>query len=224
VVGGGHTFGAIKTAEDVRALFEREYADAVPLMPTLIEDFRRNPVSSLVTVRCWPWSYVSQSGKATAILGDAAHAIVPFYGQGMNCAFEDVRVLAELLGPVAARPDLRSVLDEFQRLRKPNADAIAEMALANFVEMRDKTARPEFLYKKKVEQAVHEMFPDRVTPQYNLVSFSTVPYAEARRRGAAFDAALERIVTKVPMAATDAQTTEEWRYAVRKAAENAMSV
>lgn len=228
----GHTFADLRTRDEIRAFFEREYPDAAAIMPTLVDDYQRNPVSSLVTVRCWPWSHVSSSGVATVILGDAAHAIVPFYGQGMNCAFEDVRVLAELLGKPASpgmsasRSDLRGVLDEFQRQRKPNADAIADMALENFVEMRDKTARPEFLYKKKVEQAVHEMFSERVTPQYNLVSFSTVPYAEARARGRAFDAILERIIERVPMACVGpgGQSTDDWRSAVRKAAETELSL
>lgn len=230
-VSAGHTFADLRTSDDIRAFFAREYADAAAIMPTLVDDYLRNPVSSLVTVRCWPWNHVSSSGVATVILGDAAHAIVPFYGQGMNCAFEDVRVLAELLGKpassstAASGPDLRAVLDEFQRQRKPNADAIADMALENFVEMRDKTARPEFLYKKKVEQAVHEMFAERVTPQYNLVSFSTVPYAEARAKGRAFDAVLERIIERVSMTSVGpgGQSTDEWRSAVRKAAEIELS-
>ncbi len=108
-------------------------------------------------------------------------------------------MLAELLGtPVTGGRDLRGVLGEFQRQRKPHADAIADMAVENFVEMRDKTARPEFRYKKQVEQAVHEMFPERVTPQYNLVSFSTVAYAEAKRRGAELDALVDRLLAHHP--------------------------
>ncbi len=226
----GHTFADLRSPDDVRAFFEREYPDAAAIMPTLVDDYLRNPVSSLVTVRCWPWSQVSSSGVATVILGDAAHAIVPFYGQGMNCAFEDVRVLAELLGKPtslgasASRCELRGVLDEFQRQRKPNADAIADMALENFVEMRDKTARPEFLYKKKVEQAVHEMFAERVTPQYNLVSFSTVPYADARAKGRAFDAVLEQIIAQVPMEAMTSMTSDAWREAVRSAASTQLTL
>jgi kynurenine 3-monooxygenase len=228
---GEHSFAGLQAGGEsgragVRAFFEREYPDAMPLMPTLVEDFQRNPVSSLVTVRCSPWSYVGSEGKTTAILGDAAHAIVPFYGQGMNCAFEDVRVLAELLGrdgPGGSGSDLRGVLKEFERARKPNADAIADMALENFVEMRDKTARPEFLYKKRVEQAVHEMFPGRITPQYNLVSFSTVPYAEAQRRGRAFDAVLERIVPRVPMAEAAGIEPGAWKARVKQAAETELA-
>src|SRR5690606_9137099 len=166
------------------------YPDAVPLMPTLVEDFFNNPTSSLVTVRCYPW----QRGGKVVLIGDAAHAIVPFYGQGMNAAFEDVVSLATLLR--ARRQD--EALEAFQEERKPNADAIADMALENFVEMRDKTGRPEFLYRKRVEQTVHALFEGRWTPQYNLVSFSTVPYTEARRRGRELDAVLDRVIERVP--------------------------
>lgn len=215
---GEHSFAALKGDAEVRAFFGAQYGDAVPLMPTLAEDFARNPVSSLVTVRCWPWTHVSERGKGVAVLGDAAHAIVPFYGQGMNCAFEDVRVLAEMLGRDGGG-DLRGVLQSFERARKPNADAIAEMALENFVEMRDKVGQAAFRYKKRVEQAVHEMYPGRVTPQYNLVSFSTVPYAEAQRRGQEFDVVLERIVSRVPMERGGAMEEAAWKGAVREAAE-----
>lgn len=190
---------ALRTDEQVQAFFEKNYPDAVPLMPTLAHDYRANPNGSLVTVRCFPWQW----GGKVAVLGDAAHAVVPFYGQGMNCAFEDCRVLARCL---AEHPsDQRAALEAFERERKPNADAIADMALDNFIEMRDKVADPLFRYRKRVEQTLHRLFPDAVHPQYNLVSFSTVPYTEARRRGRELDAVLDRVVAEVPMsAATDA--------------------
>lgn len=217
---GEHSFANLRTDEEVREFFSSQYADAVPLMPTLVEDYRRNPVSSLVTVRTWPWSHVSDSGHAAAVLGDAAHAIVPFYGQGMNCAFEDVRVLAELL---ARDPgDIRGVLGEFERSRKPDAEAIADMAIENFEEMRDKTARADFLYKKRVEQTVHEMFPDRATPQYNLVSFSTVPYARARALGREFDRIVAQVVGSVPAPAGQI-VDPMWRDRVRLAASEAFA-
>lgn len=209
---GEHGLEELTTDAQVRAFFERHYADGAAMMPTLEEDYRRNPSSSLVTVRCWPWV----RGR-TALIGDAAHAIVPFYGQGMNCGFEDCLCLSQCLARHGE--DLDSALDEYQHARKANADAIADMALENFVEMRDKVGRPEFLYKKKVEQAVHAMFPQRVTPQYNLVSFSTVPYAEAQRRGRELDRVLERVVAAVPPAVLAAEGEERWRTRIGEAFE-----
>ncbi len=189
---GEHSFEHLRTAGEVRSFFEQYYPDAVPLMPTLTEDYFKNPTSSLVTVRSWPWHY---QGKLCT-LGDAAHAIVPFYGQGMNAAFEDCLALSQCLAKHSK--DRIAALEEFQSLRKPNADAIADMALANFIEMRDKVGSPAFLYRKKVEQTIHHAFPNRVNPQYNLVSFSTVPYAEAMRRGKQLDTVLDQLVAKFP--------------------------
>ncbi|MHC4948239.1 MAG: FAD-dependent oxidoreductase [Planctomycetota bacterium] len=169
-------FDAIASDEDVRPFFDRWFPDAVPLMPTLVEDFRRNPTSSLVTVRCRPW----RVGGTTVLLGDAAHAIVPFYGQGMNCAFEDCSALAACLA--ARGDDLDAAFADYETRRKENADAIADLALENFIEMRDKVGSSVFLAKKRMEKTLHRLFPSTFVPLYNLVSFSTVPYAEARRR------------------------------------------
>lgn len=200
---------ALRTPEAVLAHFREAYPDAVPLMPTLADDFLRNPVGSLVTVRCHPW----QLGGKVALVGDAAHAIVPFYGQGMNAAFEDCKHLAACLREHPR--DQRAALEQYQRARKPAADAIADMALENFVEMRDKTGRPEFLYSKKVEQALHQMFPARVHPQYNLVSFSTVPYDEAQREGRRLARVLERVVATVPPGGALVPGSLPWLDAVR---------
>ncbi len=195
---GSHGFDRLRTREDVERFFREQYPDAVPLMPTLADDFLRNPVSSLVTVRSWPWAYLMDGGRsAVAILGDAAHAIVPFYGQGMNCAFEDVRVLAESLE--RHRGDLARALPEFQSLRKPNADAIADMALENFIEMRDKVGSRRFLWRKQLEHRLHEWFPRSMVPRYNLVSFSTVPYVEARQQGARVDAIIRLVAAGAVM-------------------------
>jgi len=210
---GEHSFAALEgpwgeprqtpTAEDlarVRAFFLANYPDAVPLMPTLERDFFANPTSSLVTIRCSPWTWRGR----VALLGDAAHAIVPFYGQGMNAAFEDVRVLAGLLGE--HRHDTPAALGAFEAARKPHVDAIADMALENFIEMRDKVGDASFRRKKRVEQELHALIDEGTltmplelrTPQYNLVSFSTVPYAEARRRGQAFDRFVTRVLADLP--------------------------
>jgi kynurenine 3-monooxygenase len=209
---GEHGLESLTTAGEVDAFFAKHYADAVPLMPSLAEDYLRNPNGSLVTVRCFPWHY---QGKV-CIFGDASHAIVPFYGQGMNAAFEDCLALSKCL---AAHPsDRAAALAEFQSIRKPNADAIADMALANFVEMRDKVGSPAFLYRKKVEQTIHQAFPERVHPQYNLVSFSTVPYAEAQRRGRELDLVLDRLIADVPAARMKDLGDDAWRAEVRERA------
>src|SRR5262249_16444420 len=152
--------------EHILSFFKERFTDAVPLMPTLVEDYQRNPTSSLVTMRCWPWAYQDKC----VLLGDAAHAIVPFYGQGMNAAFEDCVMLAECLKRNSS--SVTNALDEYQRQRKPNTDAIADMALENFVEMRDHVASRAFLMKKRVSQAMHRTFPRAFVPLYNMVSFS----------------------------------------------------
>ncbi len=173
---GEQSFSNLDTTEKVLAFFETEFADAMTLMPNLVEEFFRNPTSSLVTVRCWPWTL----GDKIALLGDAAHAIVPFFGQGMNAAFEDCTVLAACIE--AEAPDWQEVFGQYERSRKPNADAIADMALENYLEMRDKTADPAFLFRKAVEHHL-EQHMDTYRSRYELVSFSTIPYAEAYRRG-----------------------------------------
>jgi kynurenine 3-monooxygenase len=209
---GEHGLESLTTAREVEAFFRAHYPDAVPLMPTLADDFLKNPNGSLVTIRCWPWQY----GGKVCLLGDAAHAIVPFYGQGMNAAFEDCRDLAAAF---ARHPhDQSAALEEFQTSRKPNADAIADMAVENFVEMRDKVADPEFRYHKKVEQAIHALFPERITPQYNLVSFSTVPYTEARRRGREVEALVQQIIARVPLASLESLGESRWTEAIRASA------
>jgi kynurenine 3-monooxygenase len=162
----------------ITARFERDYPDAVPLLSDLTGEFRRNPVGALVTVHVWPWT----AGRL-ALLGDAAHAIVPFFGQGMNCAFEDVVELDRCLAETG--DDWSTALSRYAERRKPNADAIAELALGNFVEMRDKVASPVFRLGKRIEHALERLAPDHFDSLYELISFTTVPYAEARRRVAA---------------------------------------
>ena len=156
--------------------------DAVALMPTLAEDFARNPVGAMVTVRCAPWS----RGRVT-LLGDAAHAVVPFYGQGANASFEDCEALVDAL---ASSATIGEALCKYEGARVANANAIADMALRNFIEMRDLTGRRSFKWKKKIEHALNRLMPATFVPLYDLVSFSTVPYAEAKARGAANDRAI----------------------------------
>lgn len=170
---GEKSFEALASPQAVREFFATEFPDAVPLMPTLVEDFERNPTASLVTVRCAPWVW----RKRVVLIGDAAHAIVPFYGQGMNAGFEDCSILIELLREHGN--DWQAVLPLYQQKRKPNGDAVANLALRNFEEMKDHVADPKFLLRKKVEKRLHELFPEKFTPVYSMVSFSHTPYAEA---------------------------------------------
>ena len=170
------SFATVRDGKAALERFRRDYPDAVPIMPDLVGEFDRNPVGSMVTVRCWPWTL----GGRFALLGDAAHAIVPFYGQGANASFEDCESLVDALERHPT--DVAAAIDEYQRDRKPNADAIADMALVNFVEMRDKTAYLSFKLKKKLDHALNRWMPSAFVPLYDLVSFTTVPYAKARAR------------------------------------------
>jgi kynurenine 3-monooxygenase len=145
-------------------------------MPDLVHDYAHNPAGELLTVHCWPWVH---DGRV-ALIGDAAHAIVPFYGQGANCAFEDCVELDRCLDETA--DDWPAALERYQRRRKENTDAIAEMALDNFVEMRDKVGSRAFLWRKRIQHALERALPGRHLSQYELVSFTTVPYAQIRRR------------------------------------------
>lgn len=157
--------------------FEEHFPDAFALMPHLRENCAANPVGSMTTVKCSPWHI----GGRCLLLGDAAHAIVPFFGQGLNCSFEDVTVLLEILDRRGA--DWPMVFAEFQEARKTNTDAIADMALENFAEMRDRVADPRFLFRKKVELALEAKFPARFVPKYSMVTFHRVPYSVALARG-----------------------------------------
>lgn len=176
---GDNSFAALATREEVRAYFSKTFPDAVPLMPSLEEDFLLNAVGSLVTVRCAPWRFKDR----VALLGDAAHAVVPFYGQGANAAFEDCLVLDECLREFSG--DIADALATYERRRKRHADALADLAIGNFLEMRDKTASKTFLLGKKVEKVLAKLFPGRFVPLYYMVSFSRTPYADAVHRARA---------------------------------------
>ncbi|MFL6373649.1 MAG: FAD-dependent oxidoreductase [Pyrinomonadaceae bacterium] len=177
-------FDELTNEAAVRGFFEREFPDAVPLMPTLVDDFFDNPTGQLGTVKCWPWNV----GGKVLLLGDSAHAVVPFYGQGMNCAFEDVRVLASLIDRHGTNWEL--LYEEYGRARKVNTDAIADMAEENFYEMRDRVADPIFQRKRELETRLEQTYPDYFS-KYSMVTFrDDMPYSEAMRRGNAQDAFL----------------------------------
>jgi kynurenine 3-monooxygenase len=179
---GPRSFATTKTDDDVRRFFDEEFPDAVPLMPTLLEDFKDNPTGSLVTIRCAPWYYRDR----ICLLGDAAHAVVPFYGQGMNAAFEDCVVLDECLEKFAN--DREHAFAEYFSRRKGNADALADLAIGNFIEMRDKTASRTFRTKKKLDHFLEAALPGIYLPLYTMVTFTLIPYAKAKRRARLQDA------------------------------------
>ncbi len=170
---GPGSFEAIHDKDDLLRFFNEHFPDAVPVMPTLVDDYFRNPTGSMVTVRCRPWHL----GGRVCLLGDAAHAVVPFYGQGMNASFEDVLVLSECME--RHRPNLEVAFAEYEARRKPNADALADLAIGNFVEMRDKTGSRMFLLKKKGEKLLAKALPGWYRPLYSMVTFSRIPYADA---------------------------------------------
>jgi kynurenine 3-monooxygenase len=173
---GPRSFATTKTDDEVCDFFREEFPDAVPLMPTLLEDFKDNPTGSLVTIRCAPWFYRDK----VALIGDAAHAVVPFYGQGMNAAFEDCVVLDECLEKF--RQSRERALAEYFVRRKENADALANLAIGNFIEMRDKTASKTFRAKKKLDHLLEALLPGIYLPLYTMVTFTRIPYAQAARR------------------------------------------
>ncbi|MDA0568930.1 MAG: NAD(P)/FAD-dependent oxidoreductase [Bacteroidetes bacterium] len=193
---GEESFENIKSNDDVMEFFKRHFPDAIQHLPNLIDDWNTNPVSSLCTVKCHPWNINSR----VAIIGDAAHAIVPFFGQGMNSGFEDCTILSSLIDESAptSEADWHSLMDEYTRVRKPAGDAILDLALHNYIVMRDKTGDPDYLLQKRIEARIAAAHPDRWKPLYTLVTFSHIPYADAWSRGEIQQAVMNKI-----MASTD---------------------
>jgi kynurenine 3-monooxygenase len=173
---GPRSFATTTTDDSIRRFFEEEFPDAVPLMPALLEDFKTNPTGSLVTIRCAPWFFKDK----VALVGDAAHAVVPFYGQGMNAAFEDCVVLDKCLAEFPQ--DRHRAFAEYFSRRKENTDALADLAIENFIEMRDKTASRVFRAKKKLDHLLEGLLPGIYLPRYTMVTFTRIPYAKAARR------------------------------------------
>ncbi|MDG1756743.1 MAG: NAD(P)/FAD-dependent oxidoreductase [Bacteroidia bacterium] len=196
-------FDQTNSDQEILNFMNTYFADAVPLMPELLDDFKRNPVGSLVTVRCYPWHM-----KKATLIGDACHAIVPFYGQGMNCAFEDCVELDNCLEEFG---DWDKAMNEYQKRRKPNADAIADLALQNFIEMRDLVGDKDFLHYKKMEHQLCELYPDLFKSQYEMVTFSKVPYSEAKTKGAQNTQRVhDLIASNYEDKITDRSFVEEW--------------
>jgi kynurenine 3-monooxygenase len=170
---GENSFESLTDRKMVEDFFEKNFPDSIEVIPELANDFFKNPTSTLVTMKCFPWTYENK----IALIGDACHAIVPFYGQGMNAGFEDITVLSEMIEKY--QDDWRKIFSEYQISRKPNADAIAELSYRNFLEMSTKTADEKFLLQKKIEKIFSDKHPDKWIPLYSRVTFSDRPYAEA---------------------------------------------
>ncbi len=188
---GPDSFARLTTPSAVIEFFRLRFPDAIPLMPDLADNFSANPIGAMVTIKCSPWHV---DGRAL-LLGDAAHAIVPFFGQGINCGFEDCSCLLELLDRHGA--DWQLIFQEFEKARKINTDAIADMAVENFVEMRDRVADPRFLFRKKVELALEAKYPQLFVPKYAMVTFHRIPYATAFDRGQSQDRMLSELCDSI---------------------------
>lgn len=188
---GKNSFATLQDQASVEQFFREEFPDAMALMPDLAADFFENPTGDLVTIKCAPWNY---EGKVV-LMGDAAHAVVPFYGQGMNAAFEDCQVLNDCLEGFTG--DWKSVFEDFSNKRVANGHAIAEMAIENYVEMRDSVGNTRWLFRKKVEHLLEHEFPGKYISRYEMISFTRIPYAESQIRGRLNDEILDALVTGI---------------------------
>ncbi|MEQ8242710.1 NAD(P)/FAD-dependent oxidoreductase [Fulvivirga sp.] len=187
---GETSFTSLDTDEKIKLFFETTFPDAVELMPSLMKDYHRNPTSSLVTVKSYPWVK-----NRTLIIGDASHAIVPFYGQGMNSGFEDCRVLNQMLDDYDDNWD--KLLPAYQKLRKPDADAISNLALQNFIEMRDLVADDKFLLRKQIEAKLSDLYPQKWIPLYSMVTFKEqMRYSEALEMGKKQKAIMDKVMAQ----------------------------
>ena len=182
-------FDTVKTEEQVKSFFKEHFADAMSLVPDIVQQYLRNPQSSLAIIRCNPWTL---NGKV-ALIGDAAHAIIPFYGEGMNAGYEDCKVLNDLLNE-HGDDNWPTVLAAYGKARKPNGDAIADLSLRNFIEMRDLVADPKFLLRKKIEGHLQAKHPDQWLPLYSQVKFSDIQYKDAWREGLRHDRIMEEVL------------------------------
>lgn len=185
---GDRSFASINTPEKGEAFFKEMFPDALALMDDFHQEYRDNPASSMVITKCFPWTWKDK----VMLMGDAAHAIVPFYGQGMNAGFEDCTVFNQLLE--SSDGDWDSLLRSYEKSRKPNGDAIADLALNNFIEMRDRVADPKFLLQKKIESRFSQKYPDKWVPLYSMVTFSHTPYHDALKNGERQEAIMAEIM------------------------------
>ena len=187
---GQYSFEKIRTDTEIDQFFETYFPDLIPLIPDYREQFKVNPTSSLMMVKCKPWN----NGNNVLLMGDAAHAIVPFYGQGMNAGFEDCSILLRMLDE--NKMDFEKVIPQFAKIRQADGAAIADLAMRNFVEMRDLTADPEFLFRKKIERLAYEHFPEKWIPLYTMVTFTDTPYHYAKSEGEKQDVIMDEVLER----------------------------
>ena len=186
---GENSFGNLDSDEAIDSFFKKQFPDFYEMMPDLVGDYKSHPLSDLVIIRCYPWLK-----NTTCLMGDSSHAIVPFYGQGMNSGFEDCSVMDDLLDENSG--NWLATLDAFQKKRKPDADAIAELAMRNYIEMRDSVADPNFILRKKIEASLHENHGDKWIPLYSQVTFSHIRYSEALREGKRHDKIMAEVMNR----------------------------
>ncbi|KJS04801.1 MAG: kynurenine 3-monooxygenase [Flavobacteriales bacterium BRH_c54] len=184
---GENSFETLTTKEAVNTFFQNTFPDFYQMMPNIANAWEDHPLSSLAIIRCYPWTH----GK-TALMGDAAHATVPFYGQGMNAGFEDCTVLWELMQK--HKEDWKKIFDEYQIMRKPDGDGVQDLSLHNYYVMRDYVADPKFLLQKKIEAHFSEKHPDKWMPLYSQVTFSHIRYSEAWKKGQVQDAIMKKVM------------------------------
>ena len=185
---GDVSFENIKTKPQAQEFFVTYFPNVMQVMDSLMEDFFKNPTSAMVTMKCYPWTYWDK----VALVGDSAHAVVPFYGQGMNAGFEDIYCLNNIIKELG--DDWEAIFSTYQKERKPNADAIAELSYRNFMEMSSKTADPKFLLQKKIEKRFTQKYPEKWIPAYSRVTFSNRPYAEALAVGDAQEELMQEVM------------------------------
>ena len=202
---GENSFEEINTVDKVEAFFKEYFSDTKDLIVDLKEDYFANPTSSLVTMQCYPWTYKDK----VALIGDSAHAIVPFYGQGMNAGFEDITAISDLLDEFPN--DIETVFEKYQEIRKPNADAIAELSYRNFIEMSTKTADTDFLLQKQIEAWFTKLHPNKWLPLYDRVTFSLKPYEDALAIGDLQKKVMDEVM-KLPSIHKNWQTKEIENY------------
>jgi kynurenine 3-monooxygenase len=181
----------------VESIFKTYFDDAFEIMPNLTDQFFKNPTASLINLECYPWML-----NKALLIGDASHAMVPFYGQGMNSGFEDVFILDELIGKLGTNA-WELVFAKFQKIRKPDTDAICRLAMENFEEMRDQVADPKFLLRKRIEAKLHALFPKDWIPLYTMVTFSNMPYSEAYTQGKLQEMIMDKVMA-------DPLITQNW--------------
>lgn len=208
---GEYNFNNLTNEKVINEFFEKEFPDALALIPNIKEEFANNPTSPLGTVKCSPWSYQEN----TLLMGDAAHAIVPFYGQGMNASFEDVVVFDEVLNQNLG--SWQVIFKAYEKIRKKDTDAIADLAIDNFYEMRDHVANPLFKEKRKIEMDLEKHFPNRYFSKYSLVTFNeNIGYNEAMLRGRAQDKALLKLIADKDIKTSLNMTKSELEIVLKK--------